>query len=115
MTMCIRTFSLVALLTVVLAATKVAVAQLPRDDSSSQVAAAKAVPVERSSRSNAGDSNSSNDPSQRGPLTYARRVRGGGIPEIDPSSMASALTLLMGGTLVITDRFRRRRGAAATV
>jgi hypothetical protein len=107
-----RTYSLVALLTVVLAATKVAYAQLPGDNSSNQLAAAQAVPVERSRNSNSSSSNS-NDPSSRGALTFARRTRGGTTPEIDPSSMASALTLLMGGTLVITDRFRRKRGSAA--
>jgi hypothetical protein len=29
-------------------------------------------------------------------------------PEIDPGSMMSALTLLAGGTLLLTDRFRRK-------
>ena len=29
-------------------------------------------------------------------------------PEIDPGSMASALTLLAGGVLLLTDRFRRK-------
>jgi hypothetical protein len=110
-----RTFSLVALVTIVLAATSVAYAQLPGDNSSNQLAAAQAVPVERSSSTNSSDL-SSTDPSSRGALTFARRDRGGGgVPEIDPSSMASALTLLMGGTLVITDRFRRKRRVAATV
>jgi hypothetical protein len=33
---------------------------------------------------------------------------GGGAPEIDPSSMAAALTLLSGGVLVLTDRFRKK-------
>ncbi len=31
----------------------------------------------------------------------------GGVPEIDPSSMAGAMTLLVGGVLVLTDRNRR--------
>jgi hypothetical protein len=33
---------------------------------------------------------------------------GGAAPEIDPSSLAGALTLLSGGLLVLTDRFRRK-------
>jgi hypothetical protein len=32
---------------------------------------------------------------------------GGGVPEIDAGSMISALTLLAGGVLMITDKFRR--------
>jgi hypothetical protein len=32
---------------------------------------------------------------------------GGAAPEIDPGSMLSALTLLTGGVLMITDKFRR--------
>jgi hypothetical protein len=32
----------------------------------------------------------------------------GVVPEIDPGSMAGALTLLVGGTLMLTDRFRRK-------
>jgi hypothetical protein len=32
---------------------------------------------------------------------------GGAAPEIDPGSMASALTLLCGGVLMVTDKFRR--------
>jgi hypothetical protein len=31
-----------------------------------------------------------------------------GVPEIDPGSMMSALTLLIGGALMLTDRFRRK-------
>ncbi len=31
---------------------------------------------------------------------------GGAAPEIDPGSMASALTLLCGGVLMMTDKFR---------
>lgn len=30
------------------------------------------------------------------------------VPEIDPGSMASALTLLVGGTLMLTDKLRRK-------
>jgi hypothetical protein len=33
---------------------------------------------------------------------------GGGAPEIDPNSIAGALTLLSGGVLVLTDKFRRK-------
>ena len=33
--------------------------------------------------------------------------RGGGVPEIDAGSMISALTLLTGGVLMITDKFRK--------
>lgn len=33
---------------------------------------------------------------------------GGSVPEIDPNSMAGALTLLIGGVLVAADRFRRK-------
>jgi hypothetical protein len=33
---------------------------------------------------------------------------GGGAPEIDPNSLAGALTLLSGGVLVLSDRFRRK-------
>jgi hypothetical protein len=32
----------------------------------------------------------------------------GGVPEIDPGSAISALTVLGGGLLLVTDRFRRR-------
>jgi hypothetical protein len=32
---------------------------------------------------------------------------GGGVPEIDAGSMISALTLLAGGVLMITDKLRR--------
>jgi hypothetical protein len=32
-------------------------------------------------------------------------------PEIDPGSAASALTLLTGGVLLLTDRLRRRRSS----
>ncbi len=37
------------------------------------------------------------------------RAAGGGsdVPEIDPNSMAGALTLLVGGVLALTDRIRR--------
>jgi hypothetical protein len=35
-------------------------------------------------------------------------ARIGDAPEIDPGSMASALTLLTGGTLMLTRRNRRR-------
>jgi len=31
-----------------------------------------------------------------------------GVPEIDAGSLASALTLLSGGVLLLTDRLRRR-------
>ncbi len=31
----------------------------------------------------------------------------GGVPEIDTGSMISALTLLTGGVLMITDKFRK--------
>ena len=34
---------------------------------------------------------------------------GGGAPEIDAGSAMSALTLLSGGILLITDRIRRRK------
>jgi hypothetical protein len=30
------------------------------------------------------------------------------VPEMDPGTMAGALTLLAGGTLMLTDRFRRK-------
>ena len=30
-----------------------------------------------------------------------------GVPEIDPSSIASALTLLCGGVLMLTDKIRK--------
>jgi hypothetical protein len=33
---------------------------------------------------------------------------GGGAPEIDPNSLAGALTLLSGGVVLLTDRFRRK-------
>ncbi len=33
----------------------------------------------------------------------------GGTPEIDPGSLVSALALLAGGVLVVTDRCRTRR------
>jgi len=33
---------------------------------------------------------------------------GGGAPEIDPNSLAGALTILSGGVLVLSDRFRRK-------
>jgi hypothetical protein len=33
----------------------------------------------------------------------------GGAPEIDPGSLASAGALLVGGVLVVADRFRTRR------
>ena len=33
---------------------------------------------------------------------------GGAAPEIDPGSMASALTLLCGGVLMVTDKFRSK-------
>lgn len=32
-----------------------------------------------------------------------------GVPEIDPSSAVGALTLLSGGVLLLTDRFRRKK------
>lgn len=32
---------------------------------------------------------------------------GGGAPEIDPSSIGSAIALVMGGAAMLTDRFRR--------
>ncbi len=32
---------------------------------------------------------------------------GGGAPEIDPSSLGSAIALAMGGVAMLTDRFRR--------
>ena len=32
---------------------------------------------------------------------------GGGVPEIDAGSMISALTLLTGGVLMVTDKFRK--------
>jgi hypothetical protein len=31
------------------------------------------------------------------------------VPEIDPSSLAGAVTLIVGGTLLLKDRFRRSR------
>jgi hypothetical protein len=31
-----------------------------------------------------------------------------GVPEIDPGTASSALTLLVGGLLLLTDRFRRK-------
>lgn len=31
-----------------------------------------------------------------------------GVPEIDPGSMASAVTLLCGGVLMLTDKIRRK-------
>ena len=37
----------------------------------------------------------------------AKGGKGGGVPEIDAGSMMSALTLLAGGVLMITDKFRR--------
>jgi hypothetical protein len=43
-------------------------------------------------------------------LAYAQPGKGGsggGVPEIDAGSMISALTLLAGGVLMITDKFRR--------
>jgi hypothetical protein len=33
---------------------------------------------------------------------------GGGVPEIDPNSLAGALTLLGGGVLVLTDHLRKK-------
>ena len=33
---------------------------------------------------------------------------GGGAPEIDPGALSGALTLLASGTLILTDRFRRK-------
>lgn len=33
---------------------------------------------------------------------------GGSVPEIDPNSLYGALTLLGGGVLVLTDRFRKK-------
>jgi hypothetical protein len=36
---------------------------------------------------------------------------GGGAPEIDAGSAMSALTLLSGGILLITDRIRRRKSS----
>jgi hypothetical protein len=33
---------------------------------------------------------------------------GGGAPEIDPNSLAGALTILSGGVVLLTDRFRRK-------
>jgi len=35
------------------------------------------------------------------------RAGGGDVPEIDPGSMAGAMTLLVGGVLALTDRNRR--------
>lgn len=34
---------------------------------------------------------------------------GGGVPELDPTSLASAAALLAGGLLMLTDRVRRLR------
>ncbi|MEO6811634.1 MAG: hypothetical protein ABI353_21180 [Isosphaeraceae bacterium] len=34
---------------------------------------------------------------------------GYGVPEIDPGSMLSAMTLMAGGVLMVTDRCRRRK------
>ena len=36
---------------------------------------------------------------------------GGGVPEIDAGSASSALTLLTGGVLLITDRVRKGRSS----
>ncbi|MBV8675900.1 MAG: hypothetical protein JO355_01880 [Planctomycetaceae bacterium] len=33
---------------------------------------------------------------------------GGGAPEIDPGALSGAMTLLVSGTLILTDRFRRK-------
>jgi hypothetical protein len=33
---------------------------------------------------------------------------GGGAPEIDPSALGSAFALVMGGAVMLSDRFRRR-------
>jgi hypothetical protein len=33
---------------------------------------------------------------------------GGGVPEIDAGSIASAMTLLFGGVLLLTDRYGRK-------
>jgi hypothetical protein len=33
---------------------------------------------------------------------------GGEVPEINPTAAMSALTILVGGTLILTDRLRRR-------
>ena len=33
---------------------------------------------------------------------------GGGAPEIDPGALSGAVTLLVSGTLILTDRFRRK-------
>jgi hypothetical protein len=43
----------------------------------------------------------------------ARAGGGGshGVPEVDPASALSALTLLTGGFLLITDRIRRARSS----
>ncbi len=43
-------------------------------------------------------------------LAHAQTTSGstaGGVPEIDAGSMISALTLLTGGVLMITDKFRK--------
>ena len=46
-------------------------------------------------------------------LAHAQSASGGssggsgGVPEIDASSMISALTLLTGGVLMVTDKFRK--------
>jgi len=32
---------------------------------------------------------------------------GGGVPEIDPNAIGGALTVLSGGLLMLTDRFRK--------
>jgi hypothetical protein len=44
-------------------------------------------------------------------LAHAQTASGssaaGGVPEIDAGSMISALTLLTGGFLMITDKFRK--------
>ena len=43
-------------------------------------------------------------------LAHAQTASGstaGGVPEIDAGSMISALTLLTGGVLMITDKFRK--------
>src|SRR5262249_42405652 len=44
-------------------------------------------------------------------LAHGGGVCGGGAPEIDPGSAMSALTLLTGGILLITDRIRRRKSS----
>lgn len=33
---------------------------------------------------------------------------GGGVPEIDPTAVASSVTMLIGGVLMLTDRIRRK-------